>query len=115
MSMNVEGLHVAPGLHLGILFRRRLPRMKFAALLAFSQIGVSVEKLEHGRQIADDTFQIDFRSKDKMMALRAVPFDAVHSAFRSRRFDHQSDASRDRCGEWRTCLGSRNISPSLMG
>jgi hypothetical protein len=88
--VNVDRLHYVPA----NLFRLRLSRMHFSAIAALPQFRVLVEPFKHRRQIAHDTFQIQFRAMHQMIAFWAVPLDSVHGALGTRRFDYQADASR---------------------
>src|SRR5579863_1324506 len=105
MSVNVNGLHFVPA----TLLRRLFSRMNFSAILTLPQIRVVVEPVKYRRQIANNAFQIQFGAINEVIALGAVPLDAIHRAFRTRRFDHQSDAP---CG---TLWGMANETPRPEG
>src|SRR5215472_15211783 len=77
VSVNINCLHTVPA----TLLRRLLSGMNFSAVSALPQVRVAVEPLEHRRQVANDAFQVQLGSMNKVMAFGAIPFDTVHGAF----------------------------------
>ena len=84
---------------------------------ALAQRRIAVELREQRRQVAHDALQLHL---DAMNAARGTArqyhSNASTSAGRPAVLDHEADAAGSgRCGEWRTCGGSRKMSPARIG
>ncbi len=96
--------------------RRLLAGMDRAALLAGARLLVGEERLVERRQVAHQVRHLDLDAMHQRAAFEAVPFERVHLVVRARFGSTTSPIEpAGRCGECRTCGGSRNTSPSLIG
>src|SRR6267378_5872761 len=69
-------------------------RMDGAALSAGAQRVARIKALEERRQVAHDALQLHFHAVQEVVALLAVPLEAVFDAFGPRALDHQANAAR---------------------
>src|SRR5258708_12770193 len=68
--------------------------MKRAAVFTFAQTLAAVELLEQRRQITHDALQLHFGTVHQLMAVLAVPLEAVEIAFWTRHLNDHTDCSR---------------------
>src|SRR6267378_7800413 len=89
-------------------------RMDGAALSAGAQRVARIKALEERRQVAHDALQLHFHAVQEVVALLAVPLEAVLTpSGRVRSITRQTLPASGRCGEWRRCGGIRKIAPSF--
>ena len=90
-----------------------LPGWMRAALLAGARLLVGEERLVERRQVAHQMLDLDLDAVHQAAAFEAVPLEGVVASSASRFGSTTSPIEpAGRCGECRTCGGSRNTSPS---
>src|SRR5690349_4700757 len=87
--------------------------MHGAAVVALADGLVSVELLEHRRQVDDDVPHLQLDLVQEVVAVQAVPLELLqHPSSRMRSITTPTEPGSGRCGECGVLRGSSHISPS---